>query len=166
MAFGLGHGAPAIFGDTLDEGAVNIERDHGNTMETGEPKQRQIKIRPVSPSFGPSDPFEKFLCRQFALHPAIQHRLRRAGEGLEAQDYLGPPTGQGGDGRQLPAVMVGIVVVFAKKDDRTRRDVGDETVMRNGLAGQWQDPLPRLRARVLVRVFSESLGRQHGQKGE
>lgn len=59
-------------------------------------------------------------------HPTVQDRLRPAGEHLETDHHVGALRMQRGEGLQLPAMMIHVVVLLTEQHDRTLGHRGDQ----------------------------------------
>src|ERR1017187_3697009 len=72
---------------------------------------------------------------QFALGPAVEHRLDTPREHLETEDHVGSVAEQRRDRMKLPAMVLRLIVRLAEQHDAALRAFPEKTESRDSPAG-------------------------------
>ena len=116
----------------------HVERPHRQLVVAGEAENRHVEFWWKAPDVLPVGARQEIGLRELTGDPGVEDRLGGAREHLEPQHDARVRRIQALEGRQLPAVIRGAVVVFAKQDDRAMvevsRGISDAT------QGGWRRP--------------------------
>ena len=96
---------------------IDIERQHRQAMHAGEMEQRQVELVGEAPDLRPIDLAQEGGFVQFALGPAVEHRLDAPREHLEAEDHVGSVAEQRRDRVELPTMVLRLVVRLPEQHD-------------------------------------------------
>lgn len=86
-------------------------------MHAGKMEQRQIERVGEAPYMRPVDLAQEVGFVQFALGPAVEHRLDAPREHLETKDHVGSVAEQRCDRMELPSMVLRLVVRLAEQHD-------------------------------------------------
>src|ERR1035437_474227 len=86
-------------------------------MHSGELEQRQVQLSGEAPDLRPIDLAQEVGFVQFALGPAVEHRLDAPREHLETEDHVGVVAEQRRDRMKLPAMVLRLIVRLAEQHD-------------------------------------------------
>ena len=139
---------------------------HPRELEDG-----KVELRVVSPHPWPLDTSQEFGVGEPARHPLVQDRLDPPWEHLEAQHHLRTKGVEGGDGMELPAMVLGILVGFPEKHRLLPDQFGQNLTRRSGRepAGSRCCPLARgdasIRPEAGGRTRRQAARHQHNTTG-
>ena len=86
-------------------------------MHAGKIEKREVELSGEAPDLRPIDLAHEGGFVQFALGPAVEHRLNAPREHLETEDYVGSVVEQRRDRMKLPAMVLWLVMRLAEQHD-------------------------------------------------
>jgi hypothetical protein len=140
LAFPHGHRGPALASDACHQRAIDVQRLHRNAVQASELEERQIQRRGEAPHARPVGLPEERALVELAGDPPVEDRLGAAREHLEAEHHGRVLGGERGNGLELPAMVVGPIVVLAEQDDVRARGARDDRGRRLLGAGGGEHP--------------------------